>query len=369
MRCPNASSLDYPTTMSSQTTDPVVVASDILSSVVQLPCLATLSDLGVFEKLSDGPLTAAQLAQQCSADHWLVVRLMRAATTWGVIVETGTETYAATATSDILATPAYAAGLHVSQRIAKILSGASAYLKENQYRNPAGPDNSIFQYSMGTKLKSFEFLSQNKEAMHDFNLFMTIQHTNEQWTERFDIASLILDGVTIDQTVPLVVDVAGGIGKDLQLVKKALPPTPPGSLVLEDQAVVIDGVPADMHDPDLKYVKHDFFTPQPVKGARIYTLKHILHNWPDEKCLEILGHTVDSMTAGYSKVWILDRVVPETGADKALVGLDITMMGIHGALERTRVQWQTLLAQAGLRISSVSTSPDSFSLIECVLEA
>jgi GTP-sensing pleiotropic transcriptional regulator CodY len=83
--------------------------------VTKHPCLVALSNLGIFEKLagSDEPLTAAYLAEESGADRALVVRLLRIAAAWGIVTETGSETYAATGASRILAIPSAAAGLRV----------------------------------------------------------------------------------------------------------------------------------------------------------------------------------------------------------------------------------------------------------------
>ena len=46
-------------------------------------------------------------------------------------------------------------------------------------------------------------------------------------------------------------------------------------------------------------------------GARAYFYHHILHDWSDEKCLEILDAVKGSMTAGYSKILLHEMIVPE----------------------------------------------------------
>ncbi|KAL2784396.1 S-adenosyl-L-methionine-dependent methyltransferase [Aspergillus keveii] len=350
--------------------DPRMVAMETLTSVVMYPCIAVLNRLDIFKRLTIGPLTATELAQQTEADRWLIVRLMRAATAWGLIKEIGPETYQATPASFVLAAPPCAAGLRVGEKTHKILDALPAYLKETNYQNPGSAHNGLFQYAFGTDKESFDFFSSDKEHVQDFNTFMTIQRTQgQQWTEQFNIASRILDGVTIDPAVPLVVDIAGGVGQDLTLVKKTLPATitTTGQLVLEDLPRAIDGVPADLHDPDFTYLRHDMFTPQPVNGARIYMVKHVLHNWPDNDALKVLQNIAAAMTPGYSKLWILDSVVPDTGAEKKIVALDIAMLGFHGALERNREQWTTLLDAAGLRIIDLPVLPDGYGLIEAEL--
>ncbi|KAL4937096.1 hypothetical protein BDV06DRAFT_232800 [Aspergillus oleicola] len=355
--------------------DPGQVVMETLASVANYPCLVALSNLGVFEKLaaSKEPLTATHLANECSADKWLVARLMRVAAAWDILEETGPETYTATGASRIFAMPAFAAGLRNTLFSSKIISDIPQFLKETSYANPTDYENGLFQYNMKTKLGLFEWRAGNKAAMDDFNMFMTIQRTRgQQWCETFDIKRRIFEGVEIDPSKPLVVDIAGGFGQDLRLVKDALAKNgctvSKGQLVLEDQAHVIPNVPADMRDSDFAYVPHDFFTPQPIQGARIYTLKGVIHDWTESKALQILKHTASALKKGYSKVWILDGVVPDTGADKIMAGLDIGMMALFGACERTREQWAALLKDARLRIESVTTGNDGFGLIEAVLD-
>lgn len=164
-------------------------------------------------------------------------------------------------------------------------------------------------------------------------------------------------------------DVAGGFGHDLRILKRNLPSVTKSQLILEDQASVIDTVPDDLRDADIEYIKHNFFTPQPVKGARVYTLKSIIHDWPDDKALEILRNVKSSMTPGYSKIWLLEIIVPETNASRTLAGLDITLMMFLGALERTKRQWYELLEEAGLEVVGMARRPDGFGMIEAMVKA
>ncbi|KAL4975121.1 S-adenosyl-L-methionine-dependent methyltransferase [Aspergillus desertorum] len=354
--------------------NPLLVAGNLISSITMYPSLVALENLGVFQKLCQGPLSAAQIAQQTGADHDLVVRLMRVAVSWGYIRETGPQSYASTAVSNVLAHPSFAAGLRYCHHLSKSTHYIPKFLKETNYRNPASYEDGLFQYSFKTKLGQFQWTAAHPEHQRDFDMFMTIPRTTgAPWPTQFNVGKLIFeDGVDIDTTVPLFVDIGGGYGQDLHHLKSELQSLPyavtKGQLVVEDQPSVIDDVPADMRDGDFTYVKHDFFNPQPVQGARVYSFKTVLHNWADEKALQILRHTAASFTPGYSKLWILDRVVPDTGADKVTSWQDMIMMATLGALERTEDQWTQLLAKAGLKINSIQTLADHFGLIEAVLE-
>ncbi|KZT10989.1 uncharacterized protein LAESUDRAFT_809834 [Laetiporus sulphureus 93-53] len=58
-------------------------------------------------------------------------------------------------------------------------------------------------------------------------------------------------------------------------------------------------------------VTHDFFTEQPTRGADVYLLRHILHDWEDDVCVTILSHVRKAMGL-YSRVLIADNVMQTT---------------------------------------------------------
>ena len=72
----------------------------------------------------------------------------------------------------------------------------------------------------------------------------------------------------------------------------------------------------------------------------------MLHDWPDDKCLEILARIKAAMRPGYSKLLIHEIVL---SLDSSLYGcaLDICMMVLNSARERTEEQWTRVLGKAG----------------------
>lgn len=97
-------------------------------------------------------------------------------------------------------------------------------------------------------------------------------------------------------------------------------------------------------------------------------MHRILHDWPDNKCLEILKNLASAMIKGYSKLLVYDFVIPDKGAQGNSTGLDITMMSLFGSSERTEQAWNTLLESAGLKIVKIwPVEPASESLIEAEL--
>ena len=57
----------------------------------------------------------------------------------------------------------------------------------------------------------------------------------------------------------------------------------------------------------------------------------------------ILRHTAEAMKVGYSKVLINEFVIPNRGASSFMTYVDINMMSIMAAKERTEQQWYDLL--------------------------
>lgn len=87
-----------------------------------------------------------------------------------------------------------------------------------------------------------------------------------------------------------------------------------------------------------------------LSGARVYFYHHILHDWSDSYCLQILGRVAAAMTPGYSKLLLHEILVLEQGASQFQAQLDMTMMAFNSGMERTRLQWETLLDAAGLKV-------------------
>lgn len=88
-------------------------------------------------------------------------------------------------------------------------------------------------------------------------------------------------------------------------------------------------------------------------GARAYHLRAILHDWPDDKCQQILKHIVIAMRPGYSKLLLSESILPDRGARAFPAALDVQMMALHAGRERTEGQWRSLLASVGLCVIGV----------------
>lgn len=89
-------------------------------------------------------------------------------------------------------------------------------------------------------------------------------------------------------------------------------------------------------------------------GAKFYYLRAVLHDWPDDKCREILKNIIPAM--GPDSVILLDEMIlPNKNVHWQSTQIDITMMAALASIERTQTQWSDLLASVGLKIAKVHT--------------
>jgi hypothetical protein len=89
----------------------------------------------------------------------------------------------------------------------------------------------------------------------------------------------------------------------------------------------------------------------------------VLHDWPDDKATQLLQNTRDAMVKGYSKLFIYDIVLPPTGASISQTTMDVNMMSLLSASERTRSQWEKLLDGAGFKIVNFWPDPQEYEML------
>jgi ubiquinone/menaquinone biosynthesis C-methylase UbiE len=109
----------------------------------------------------------------------------------------------------------------------------------------------------------------------------------------------------------------------------------------------------------LEYFGGDMF--ESVPPADVYIMKHIIHDWEDEKCIRLLENCRRSMQ-GEGRVICVDSVIPPmgnvTGTPAKL--LDIMMLVLITGRERTEAQWNQLYRAGGFEIRSVTPIHDNF---------
>ena len=187
----------------------------------------------------------------------------------------------------------------------------------------------------------------------------------EQWFDYFPVQAKMGD---TDPSRTLLVDVGGGIGHDLIAFKKKFPDLP-GRLIVQDLAVVVEA--AKDLPAGIEAMGHDFFTPQPIRGAKTYYLRTVLHDWPDKQAREILVPIREAMSQD-SILLINENVLSETEVSLYAAQLDLMMMAMFSSLDRTVDQFKALLDSVGLEVFRVwrseAVTKGSGTLLECGLK-
>ncbi|EEU34029.1 uncharacterized protein NECHADRAFT_63896 [Fusarium vanettenii 77-13-4] len=223
-----------------------------------------------------------------------------------------------------------------------------------------------------TDLTFFQHLKSRPDLNEGFDAFMksrAVSHTGsnvEHLLEAFDWKAL---------GEAKVVDVGGSSGSTATMLATTYPEL---KLVVEDlpgpvknARARIPELPEDVRSR-IEILDYDFFTAQPVKGADVYLLRTIIHDWPDADAIKILRGIVEAMGPS-SRLLIMDMVLPKPGSgsrtfEAALRQKDLTMIQAFNAKERETEEWTALLAKAGLAIRAIERPAGSeLSVIEATL--
>ena len=104
--------------------------------------------------------------------------------------------------------------------------------------------------------------------------------------------------------------------------------------------------------------------------ANVYIMKHIIHDWEDEKCVRLLTNCREAMQ-GDGRVICVDSVLPPMGDTENAPAklLDLQMLVAITGKERTENQWRKLYEAAGFEISKITPLQDNFgtSIVEGVM--
>ncbi|KAJ5902875.1 O-methyltransferase [Penicillium taxi] len=243
------------------------------------------------------------------------------------------------------------------------------FFKKTEYKPPApGGTDGPFQDAHSTQLRFFDWLVATPPNLLHFDSFMSAYRAGKpDWFDYYPVAERLIEGFDSSNNEALLVDVGGGRGHDMTTFAKNFP-TRPGKIILEDREPVIAAVTAANTELDFDVLAHNFFTPQPIVGARAYSLHSILHDWGDEDSIKIIENLVPALKKGYSRVLFNEIVLSEEKPTLAATNMDMMMLAHFAVRERSEEDWKILLAKGGLKVVKIYTSPGvAESLIEAEL--
>jgi hypothetical protein len=284
--------------------------------------LFVVAELGVAEQLADGPRSSDELADAVGADPAALYRVLRALAREGVFEEQDGRVFALTAVGREL--PSLAAQ-------ARYLARPYHWEAWTEFPHTMRTGESAFVRRHGQTPWEYRAERPGEEAA--FDAWMTEQ----TWRQN----AAVVAGYDWSQ-FRHVVDVGGGHGA---LLRALLDANADLRGTLFDQPQVVSG--AEAHER-MDVVGGSFFESVP-HGGDAYVLKSIVHDWPDEDALRILRTVAAALDDG-ARIVLLERDLAEDEA----VSLDLQMLAMFGAGERTPDEYARLFEAAGLQPLGVS---------------
>jgi DNA-binding transcriptional ArsR family regulator/predicted nicotinamide N-methyase len=306
--------------------------------------------LGVFDLL-DRPLTADALAQAADSDPRATSRLLLALSDLGLLERGEQDSYANTAAGATLRSD-HPSGLRSLALMQSWLPNVASWSRlEDAVRSGTGV------YELVNGLPSWEHLSQNPDVEAQFNRAMARRAAGQ--------VEAILAGVD-RHGVATVVDVGGGRGAMLAGLLEACPGL---TGVVADRPDVAQEAETAFAAAGLGERAHgvaaDFFESVPA-GADLYVLSNVLHDWDDAECRAILRTVRAAMPEG-SRLVIVEKLLdaPRSFEDtRDLHFVDLHMLVMFGARERTAEEYDALLIEAGFPAGSVLPTGTSWNVLE-----
>jgi hypothetical protein len=158
-------------------------------------------------------------------------------------------------------------------------------------------------------------------------------------------------------------DIAGGHGA---LLSEILKQHPSMKGILFDLDHVIEGAKPKLAAQGLAdrvtTTSGDFFKAVPA-GADAYIMKHIIHDWYDDKASAIL-ESIRKVLPKDGRVLLVESVIPigdEPGLGKVI---DLEMLVMPGGKERTEAEFRALFDRAGFTLTRIVPTKSPLSVIE-----
>jgi hypothetical protein len=158
------------------------------------------------------------------------------------------------------------------------------------------------------------------------------------------------DWATLDAAGGTVVDVGGSHGFMCVALAERFPNL---RFVVQDLDKMIASHPQLEGDlaARIAFQGHDFYTPQPVKGADVYFYRWILHNQSTAYCVRMLRALIPAMKKG-ARVLVNDHCLKEPGLETAwderiMRTMDLVMLTLINAQERSEEEFKGVFAEAG----------------------
>ncbi|OBB08117.1 hydroxyneurosporene methyltransferase [Mycobacteriaceae bacterium 1482268.1] len=325
-----------------------VVMVEIITSAWVAQSVAVAADLRIADALAEEPLPIDDLASKVGAEPDALSRLLRALIGRGIFKRLGDGRYALTPLADAL-----------RWNVSNSMAALACFIGSPQDRehwshcvDAIRTGQSVLPMLHG--IDGFTWLASEPELSDLFNQAMT------------NFSELAVDPVTAAydfSTYRTIVDVGGGHGR---LLAGILAGAPAASGVLFDLPHVVAGAGQLLRRHNVAdrvtVASGSFFESVP-EGGDLYVLKNIIHDWADDRALQILK-TVRAAAGQSSKLVLVECVIPAHDRDSSAKWMDLGMLVDNTGRERTASEYRDLLQQSGFQMTRVVPTASPFNVVE-----
>lgn len=329
---------------------PAAQLMQMIFAFMTTQAISVAARLSLADLLKDGAKSADELAQASGTQARPLYRLLRALASVGIFAEDDAGLFKLTPLAQPLRsdTPD-------SLRDFSIFIGADWHWRAwGDLFDSVQSGQPAFEKIYGQAF--FEYLGENTGPAQVFNDAMTSISTAA--------STAVVDGYDFIGINKLV-DVGGGHG---MLLSSILEKYPQMSGILIDAPSVIPGTKEAIEARGLsgrcEAVGGDFFASVPA-GGDAYIMKHIIHDWNDERASTLLQCCRRQMPPE-GKLLVVEMVIPEGNAPSFGKLMDLEMLVLLRSFERTEAEYGELFNRSGFKLTRIVPTKSAYSVIEGV---
>lgn len=306
-----------------------------------------IARLEIADLLHERPLSGDELAKQTSTNSDALCRVLRLLCSLGIFHEVERGKFANNEASELLRKDAEG-----SMRDTLLFISDPFHFKAYADMLPTIRDGKTAVEHIWGK-GCFDVLADDEQEQTLFNNAMTnfTRQTVAQVLEAYDFSG-----------IEKLVDVAGGHGALLTGILKKYPKMHGVLFELEHVAAgAKESISKQNLSDRCEVVSGDFF--KSVAGGDAIIMKHIIHDWDDERALTILKNCRQALTAS-GRILLVEMILAEANEPHPSRFLDVEMLMLPGGRERTEKEFSELFAKAGLKLQRVARTKAPYAVLE-----
>jgi len=330
---------------------PVERLNQMLTGLFLARSILLAAELAIADLLRDGPLSLSELAERTQSNPDALYRTLRALATAGVFEERPGRHFGNSELSTVLRSDVDGS----LRAVARWLGDSAGWAAWGRLDHSVRTGAPAFDAAFGCDC--FSYMNEHPRTLGVFQAAMTSYSalTGGAVAQAYDFSSL-----------GTLLDVGGGHGALLGLVLERW--KVPSAILYDRPEVIAQAervVREGPHGSRIRLVAGDFFESVP-EGADAIIMKHVLHDWSDERCAVVLANCRHSLPSG-GRLLVVESVLTDRPESAFAKFLDLEMLVLTpGGRERTQEEFAALLAASGFELARVVPTRSPVSVVEAI---